>query len=326
VAWATLRTQPGVRSVASASTYPLDGILPGVRLRTAADSNLRAAYNVVSPDYFATLGIPLVRGRMFSESDARDLAPVVLVSEGTAARFWPGQDPVGQPLTIADSIASRGSLSSHRDATVIGVVRDAAPGWIGLSPHDPVVYYPQSVDAPAAAILVRVAGSAGMMRDRLDGALAAADSGAVQEIHTLDASLAVQSYPFLAAYWVSSAVGLLALLLTLTGVYGVLGYVVAQRAREFGIRMALGASPPSLITLVLGHSMRLALVGFAIGGVLALGVSRAFASLLYGIDTFDPLGYGIGALVVVGACFVASYLPSRRAARVNPVEALRADS
>jgi ABC-type antimicrobial peptide transport system permease subunit len=114
-------------------------------------------------------------------------------------------------------------------------------------------------------------------------------------------------------------------LLTLTGVYGVMGEVVVQRGREFGIRMALGASPVALVTLVLSHAMRLAIVGFAIGALFALAASIGFASLLYGVDVYDPIGYALGASVVLAACLVASYIPSRRAATVNPVEALRAD-
>jgi predicted permease len=320
---ATLALEPGVRGVASAMHYPLDGLLPGLRVKPAGDSSVRVSYNIVSRDYFSAIGLSIIRGRGFTEDEARGGAPVVLVSQGAAARMWKGADPVGQSISVADEVGGR--MASYRTATVLGVVSDAAPGWIGMSPRSPVVYYPEPINANGSAILIRVAGDAATMRDRLDRLMMAADSGSVQEIHTLSASLAVQSYPFRAAYWVASVVGVLALLLTVTGVYGVMGYVVAQRRREFGIRMALGASPVALVALVLRHAMRLAIVGFVVGGVFALGVSRGFASLLYGVDSYDPLGYALGAAVVLGACFVASYIPSRRAAAVDPVEALRAD-
>jgi len=320
---ATLALEPGVRAVASAMHYPLDGLLPGLRVKAAGDSSARVSYNIVSRDYFSAIGLSIVRGRGFTEDEARGGAPVALVSEGAAASMWKGADPVGQTISVADAVGGR--MASYRTATVLGVVSDAAPGWIGMNPRSPVVYYPEPINANGSAILIRVAGDAATMRDRLDRLMMAADSGSVQEIHTLSASLAVQSYPFRAAYWVASVVGVLALLLTVTGVYGVMGYVVAQRRREFGIRMALGASPVALVALVLRHAMRLAIVGFVVGGVFALGVSRGFASLLYGVDSYDPLGYALGAAVVLGACFVASYIPSRRAAAVDPVEALRAD-
>jgi predicted permease len=320
-----LETQPDVHGVASALHYPLDGIFPGLGIKTVGDSTVRVGYNIVSADYFATIGLSIVHGRVFTENEAHDAAPVALVSQGAAARLFKGADPVGQTLTVAEDLTGRGRIASYRTVTVLGVVSDAAPGWIGLSPHTPVVYYPEPIDANGSAILVRIAGDAAMMRDRLDRIMMAADSGSVQEIHTLAASLAVQSYPFRAAYWVATVVGVLALLLTLTGVYGVMGYVVVQRRREFGIRMALGASPVALVTLVLRHAMRLAIVGFAIGALFALAASIGFASLLYGVDVYDPIGYALGASVVLAACLVASYIPSRRAATVDPVEALRAD-
>lgn len=241
-----------------------------------------------------------------------------------ASWLWPGQDPLGRTISLVDD--GQTALRPYRRATVIGVVRDVVPGWIGSDPHEPEVYFPHPVDAPGAAVLVRVAGDADAMRNRIDHALSSADSGAVQETHTLTSSLAVQVYSFRAGYWVATAIGLIALALTITGIYGVMAYAVAQRKREFGIRMALGASPAGLISLVLTHAMRLAVIGFAIGATLALLASIGFASLIVGVDVLDPVGYAIGAVAVLLACAGAGYIPSRRAALVNPVDAMRADS
>jgi ABC-type antimicrobial peptide transport system permease subunit len=188
-----------------------------------------------------------------------------------------------------------------------------------------VIYFPDPLTAPGTAVLVRVAGDVDALRDRIDHVLSSADSGAVQETHTLTSSLAVQVYPFRAAHWVATAIGLIALGLTITGIHGVMAYVVAQRQREFGIRMALGASPGTLVSLVLTHAVRLALIGFAAGAALALLASIGLASVLVGVDAFDPIGYVIGAGAVILACVGASYVPSRRAGLVDPVEALRAD-
>jgi predicted permease len=320
---ARLPSIPGVREIASASAMPLDGFLPGTHLELPGDSLVRTAFNIVSPSYFSTVGIALVRGRAFTEADARAPAPVAIVSEATASRLWPNEEPLGRTLKLPDE---QPVSRPYRTVTVVGVVRDVVPGWIGASPLDPVIYFPHPLTAPGAAVLVRVVGDVDAMRDRIDHVLSAADTGAVQETHTLASSLAVQVYPFRAAYWLAAAVGLIALALTITGISGVMAYVVAQRRREFGIRAALGASPRSLISLVLKHMVRLALVGFAFGGALALLASIGLATVLLGVDVFDPIAYVIGAGAVLLASIGASYVPSRRAALVHPVEALRADS
>jgi len=319
---------PGVRDVASAAHYPLDGDFPRLEVDIAADSNVLARYNVVSPSYFAVMGLPITRGRNFTDNEARGGggAAVALVSEGAASRFWPGRDPIGQSITLADKTSGQDHAPAFRSARVVGVVHNAAPGWIGVSPSAPVIYYPQALAATTSVIIARVAGDAVVMRDRIDRAATAADSGSVQEIHTLKSSFELQAYPFRSAYWLAVIVGILALGLTLTGVYGVIGYVVAQRRREFGIRLALGAQPVGLVAVVLRQAVRLTAIGFAVGATLALGVSRGFAALLQGVNTYDARGYAIAAVVVLGACLVAAYLPSRRAGKVNAVEALRADS
>jgi hypothetical protein len=315
---------PGVREIASASAMPLDGFIPGTRVKVSGDSVLRTAYNIVSPGYFSALGITVVRGRVFSDDEARARAAVVIISEGTASRLWPSQNPLGETLTVAAD--DQPSLRPYRRATVIGVVGDVVPGWIGASRHDPEVYFPHPLTAPGAAVLAYVGGDADVMRDRIDHALSSSDSGAVQETHTLASSLAIQVYPFRAAYWVATAIGLIALALTITGIHGVMAYVVAQRRREFGIRMALGASPGALVSLVLTNALRLALVGFGAGAALALLASVGIASVLVGVNALDPVGYAIGAGAVFLGCVGASYVPSRRAAHVDPVEALKADS
>jgi ABC-type antimicrobial peptide transport system permease subunit len=141
----------------------------------------------------------------------------------------------------------------------------------------------------------------------------------------MDEMRAVGVYPFQAASWVCAGIGALALLLTLSGIYGVLSYLVTQRTKEIGIRVALGASTGSVTRLVLRQSMRLAAFGIALGSVLALGVSRLFAAHLVGINMFDSLAYGGGVLLVLAASAAAAYFPSRRAARIDPITTLRYD-
>jgi predicted lysophospholipase L1 biosynthesis ABC-type transport system permease subunit len=212
------------------------------------------------------------------------------------------------------------------DATVVGVVADVSPGWIGLSREWPLVYLPQPIDAANSVAIARVAGAADAALPSIERALSRDDSASLQEIHSLSASLDVQRYPFHAAYWVASLLGIIALLLTATGVYGVVAYVVAQRTREFGVRLALGATRGAVVALVVRQILRLAVAAAAAGAVLALGVSRYLASQISFIDTYDTAGYAVGLAAVLLSCGAAAYIPSRRAAAVNPVDALRADS
>jgi predicted permease len=320
-----LGRMPLIRSVASASSAPLDAIFPGLYAAPVGALPTRIKFNIVSPEYFPALDLGLIRGRDFSADEARARAPVAIVSEATARALWPGRDPVGEKLVLSAATLESVRLSRYHSATIVGVVPNVRAGWIGLPTDIPVVYYPQPVDAAGSTIIARVAGDAEQARVVIEHALAATDSAAVRDIHTAEASLAIQVYPFEISYWIASLVGGVALLLTLTGVYGVLSYLVAQRTREFGIRMALGASPASLIAVVMSQLVRLAIVGLVTGGLVAFGASRLFGSVLYVIDTRDPFAYGVGLGIVFGSCLLASYVPSHRAATVNPVDALRAD-
>jgi len=328
---AMLGAVPSVERVATATERPLDGILPDATVGSARDSLKRAKYNVVSSEYFAVLGIPLVRGRVFSAEEAAGRQQVAVVSRAAAAWFWPEQDPIGQRLEWTAGPSRRPGATSTEaivvhDATVVGVVADVSPGWIGLSREWPLVYFPQPIDAAKSVAIARVAGAADVALPSIERALSRDDSSSLQEIHSLSASLDVQRYPFHAAYWVASLLGLIALLLTATGVYGVVAYVVAQRTREFGVRLALGATRGEVVALVVRQLLRLAVAAAAAGAVLALGVSRYLASQISFVDAYDKTGYAVGIAAVLLSCAVAAYVPSRRAASVNPVDALRADS
>jgi putative ABC transport system permease protein len=326
-----LRRMPGVGDIASSERFPLDGILRDVTLETSTDSLRRAKFNVVSPDYFDILGITVIRGRAFTTDDAVGRQHVILVSRAAAKQFWPNLDPIGRRLRWTRSGGGGGSADSAiagvvlHDAIVVGVTSDVSPGWIGLSQEWPMVYLPQPVDAGRSVILARVSGAADAAIPAIDRALTGDDSTTIQDIHSLTGSLELQRYPFHAAYWVASALGLIALLLTITGVYGVVAYVVAQRTREFGVRLALGATPRDIVGLVLRQLMRLALAAVAAGALIALGMSRYLASQFTFVDAYTRSGYAIGICTVLVACAVAAYIPSRRASTVNPVEALRAD-
>ena len=324
---AALRELPAVRSIAAATDPPADGrflpVAATVPTRGAVEQVFTAR---VSPGYFTDLGMRIVAGRRFADQEAGGNLPVVLVSETAAGRLFGGiQAAVGRELRLTgdDQDLKSRHLTSFRSARVIGVVSDAIAGCICTNRASPIAYYPISADSSGTRLLVTVVGDAEATRAVLDSALERRAPGSVEELHTLEEAVAIQVYPFRAASWVSTALGAIALLLTLTGIYGVLSYLVTQRTREIGIRMALGAGAPAVVALVLRESFRMAALGGAIGMILAVGVSRLVASQLEITDTFNPLAYGGSAAIALLACLIAAWVPSRRAARVSPMETLR---
>ena len=323
-ALARLRAEPIVSDVGASTQSPLDGMYPSLGVRGAGDARIAVAgVDFVDAGFFRVVGIPIVRGRPFTQDEERRGSPVAIVSEAAARALWAGSDPIGQLVQQSAEPPRDSRLARARTARVIGVSRNAVSGWIGTGLERPVVFYPASADSAGANVLARVTGDAKQAQRRIDLDVSAVDPRAINEIHTLDDYLAVQRWPFRIFSWLSAAIGALALTLTVIGIYGVLSYLVAQRTKEIGIRMALGASVGVVVGKVLRQSLRYAVVGIAAGSVLALGVSKVFASVLVIVDTFDPAGYAWGIAVVLAACVAAAWAPSQRAARVNPVEMLR---
>ena len=322
-----LHRRADVRAVAGASDTPFGRRFPTIVAGTRDQRVQPVFYDFVTASYFGVLDIALRRGRTFTAEEERTGAPVVIVNEGAARAFWPGRDPIGQTLRLTTDSAA-GAMRRFRgrhDARVVGVAADVALGTI-IDPVDaPIAYYPGTADAPDMALLALVTGPQAVAMRRLDATLAQLAPGAVEDIHTLDAYMYGGIYPFRAAYWIAAVLGAIALVLTVTGVYGVLSYVVAQRRKELGIRVALGAGASSIVGLVLGQSMRLCVLGLAAGVVLAVGVAQLFAANIVRLTTFEPLAFAGGALMVLLSCVAAAYVPSRRAGRADPMEALRAE-
>ena len=320
-----LGTRRDVRLLAAATDPPFGRRFPTIVAGGVDGHTAPTFYDFVTASYFDILEIPVVRGRNFTIDEERVDAPVAVVSQGTARAFWPDKEPVGQTLRFpVDTIhGTRSRFATRRDFRVVGVVPNVALGTI-IDPFDaPVVYLPRSAHAGGMALLARVSGPTDAAMRRIDAALARLAPESVEDIHTLDAYMAAGVYPFRAAYWIAGVLGAIALLLTLTGVYGVLSYVVAQRRKELGIRVALGASPSMVVALVMRECIRLAACGLALGTLLALGVSRIFAANIVRLDTFEPVAFVGGTLLVLASTVVAAYVPSRRAGTVDPLEALR---
>jgi len=323
-----LAADPLVEQVEASSKVPIAGLLRWIAVTPAgAKQRTPAGYLLASPGYLSLFRVPILRGRNFTDEEARANAPVAVISQATATALFAGRDPIGQKLHIhLDGNQIRGANSpAHSEVTVIGVARDAVNGWIGSGTDATCIYFPTTVDAAGRALLVRVRGDAGAARQRLDSALAQSAPGAINQIQPMDEVLNIQRYPFRVAYWLAGGLGVLTLALTLAGIYGVLSYLVAQRTKEIGIRVALGANYRQVVGIILRQSTRLAAIGIAIGAAGALAVSMLIGSQIPNMEPFDVRAFALGASVVFAASLFAAWTPSMRAARIEPVTTLRCD-
>jgi predicted permease len=314
---------PGVQGVSWASAVPLGSGFSrrGMAVegyRPASGEDMEFPFNVVGPGYFETIGVGLVRGRGFTAVDRTDAAPVVVVNEAFARKFWPGQDPLGRRVSVH---GGRGPF-----AEVVGVARDGRYVSLADAPR-PYVYAPALQERSSAVVLhVRTAGDP---RAALPAVRAAVAEGApgweVQSSRTIEEHVAASLLPQRIAAWVLGALGGLALVLAAVGVYGVVAYAVARRTREIGVRVALGARHGDVVRLVVRQNLGLVKWGVLIGLPLAWGAARLVGSLLLGAGTASPLAFAGGTLFLAGVATLAAWLPARRAARVDPITALRTE-
>ncbi len=318
-----VRALPGVRGAALARTLPVQssGMRVSVQIdgfKSSSDEQPQVDLNIVTPGFFDALGTPLVLGRDFSASDVADGNGVAIVSEAMARKFWPGQNPLGRRVKDIGP--------GSNGAEVIGVARDIRMRSL-RDAAKPLLYVPMSqFYMPRMTILVRSAGDAAALARPLVDAVAGLDAGLpLFHVRTLSDKLGVflGTERLLAA--LVSAFGALALLLAGAGLYGVVSYASQMRSREFGIRMALGARAADVRGLVLGHTVRVALIGLAGGLGLAALASRLIEALLFRVSPLDPLSYfGAGALLFAAA-LAAGAVPALRATRVDPMTTLRSE-
>jgi putative ABC transport system permease protein len=327
-----VRALPGVSGAALVSTLPLGGritkLSAEVENHTPSPNQALPLFwgNIVSPDYFRLMNIHLLSGRTFTDADASAAPPVTIVPAATARRYWPGENPIGKHIKPA-----------HQDNwyTVVGVVSDVrgydlqrnVPEWM-----DGAVYVPYSSYAPGEderppvqmTLTVRTSADQSQTASLLRSTVAALNPEVpVTEVRPMGSFLsdAVSTPRSTTALFVAFAA--LALGLGVTGIYGVLSYFVAQRTREIGIRVALGAQRSNVLGLVLMEGAKMSGPGILIGIAAALALTRLMQSLLYGVGTSDPLTFLGVVMVIAIVTSLACYLPARRAMRVDPVIALR---
>ena len=318
-----LKNIPGVSSVAIADSVPFDNgggsssfSIEG-RVQAPNDPGPHGNIRGINADYFKTLRIPLLRGRGFTPEDRQKTQLVVIVDETLARQYWPGQDPVGQRINFGDKSPWM---------TIVGVVAHAKASSLESDTNEGFYYLPLA-QSPAAAVSVAVRGS-GIRPEALAAPMQMA-------IRTVDANLPLYDFKSMTQRVDESLTGrrflvillsvfaTVALLLAALGLYGVITYTVRLRTRELGIRMALGAQPSDVLRLVLNGGARLAALGLALGIVATLGLGRTLSSLLYQVTVFNPTTLFVTALVLSSTVLFASYIPARRAARVDPLVALR---
>jgi putative ABC transport system permease protein len=315
----SLRTLPGVESIAAANTLPLIAnrgnatrfTVPGSPLINP-DALPTAQIRAVSPEYFRSMRIPLRSGRTFTERDLND--PVVIINETMARRFWPGEDPVGRKFVTGPW----GPNPNY--STIIGVAGDVKN--FGLDSEASMDLYFPSL-APSY-LVVKTSGDpaplAGAVRreiQKIDPDLPVSDVRTMDEIVAQSARSRRWTMALLTVF------AGLALLLALIGIYGVMSWLVTQRTREIGIRMALGAGRGQVLGMVIRYGIALSGAGMALGIGGALALRRVLSGLVFEVSTADPLIYGAVALLMLGVALLACYVPARRAARVDPLIALR---
>jgi putative ABC transport system permease protein len=282
-----------------------------------------ALSSAATPEYLETVGIPILYGRGFTAEEGRAGADVVVVSEAAARNLWPGEDPIGKLLRVEQGIVAE----TAPFARVIGVARDAQTWRLGETPSISV-YLPRiQREWQDLSVVVRTSGDAARELRPLVRTTARALEPAVRLwLDTPEEEIANSKWGFSGtriASQLATALGLLALLLAAIGLHGVMAYSVSQRKREIGIRMALGANRGTVLRLVLGQGLRLIMIGMALGVAGSAIAARLLLSLLYGLSPFDPIAYVGVSLLMVAVALVATFVPARRATKVDPMVALR---
>ena len=327
-----IRADASVVAVAAASPGPLGS--PRLASAETAGRKTSVVYKFASPEYFGVMGIDIIRGRGFSEAERTPNTGVIVIAESLARELWPNADPVGQELRLDTDPASVSSDPNDpaltlRAFTVVGVARDVA-GFRLAEFEEANIYVPINTSIANTKLTVRVHGEPETVRQALLPKLTAIDPN-MGVVATMATIASMQTYILKVAFWLTLVLGALALALTVSGLFSVLSYLVEQRAKEIGVRVALGATKRAVGELVLWQLTRPVCVGLLIGGgfaaLLGIALMATPAADRIGeiVHVFDPIAYAGSLLLIVGACTAAALVPAMRAARIDPVVTLRQD-
>jgi macrolide transport system ATP-binding/permease protein len=319
-----IRALPGVQSATLAFTYPSNGVYMNAdavyvegHLPPKDQPAPVISVNDVTPGYFKTVGIPIIAGRAFADTDTSNAQPVAVINQTMAKEFWPGEDPVGREFR-------RGNESS-KPIKVVGIARDSKYEDL-FENSEPYLYQPLAQDyVPIQTLQVRSLVPTATL-----------DREVEQQIHDLAPGLPIFDvqtmrqaldgggfYTFRVGAYMAAALGLLGLLLASVGVYGVISFSTSQRTREIGIRMALGARPEDIWQAIFRQGLTIVVAGAGFGIMAALGLTRLMAHLLYGVSAHDPVTYLSVVFLIAAITLLACYIPARRATKVDPMVALR---
>ena len=316
---------PGVTSVSTAGYLPLAGneMMAGAgpeRQGVPAEGLPGIDTTDVGPGYFKTMGISLQQGREFTAQDGPGSPGVAIINEAMAKSYWPGENPVGQRLLVQNGPGPE----SHDSLEIVGVVETGKYRTLSEDPL-PFFYRPiLQMYHSKLTLVVRAAGDPHSLLPEVRYEVQALDPNVVPfDLETMKEYMALPLFPAHTTGLLLGAFGFLALVLAMGGLYGVMAYTVSQRTREIGLRMALGATQRDVIKLMVGQGMLLTLIGIGIGLAGAFAATRVLSSLLYGISATDPITFLAVSLILTGVAFAASYIPARRATKVDPMVALR---
>lgn len=325
-----LKNSSGVESAAAIGSLPFSGYggsasfnIEG-RVPPPGDPGPHGDIRQVSPSYFETMGIRLVRGRTFTEQDRLGTQTVAMVDENLARQYWPNQDPIGQRIRNGSNSPWNtivGIVAPVRHSQVAGDPSSAGPGAAAKG----VYYYPlYQVESDSAFLIARTHGDPTALGASIREAVHAVDPGQpVSDLKSMDQRITLSLGPRRSAVALLTVFATTALSLSAVGLFGLVRYNVTQRTQEIGVRMALGASRQDVLKMVLGEGLRLALFGVGGGLVAAFALTRVMGGLLYGVSATDPLTFAATAALLTFVALFATWLPARRATRVDPLVALR---
>jgi putative ABC transport system permease protein len=314
-----IRALPGVESVGGVTYMPLVGYNPGVDFTIdgrayTPSTTPRADIQPVTPDYFHAIGVPLLLGRQLADAEMKARPEVAVVNKAFAKKYWPDESPLGKRIHLQGDNLPRGLL------TVVGVVGDVKQFGLHTDPR-PEIYLPKR--SQSMTLVVRAAGAPARLIPSLREAVQGLDDRAAINVRTMEQAVADSVEKRRIFAWLLGVLAAVALLMAAMGIYGVISYLVTQRTREVGIRLALGAQKRDVLKLVLGQGLTLTLIGVGAGLALALVLTRLLSNLLFGVGAADPVTFLAIASLLSAVALAASYLPARRAMKVNPITALR---